>query len=97
MYMLPIGEMAQSSFVASDAIQRALGSGAAISVAVLIVICTFGAVSVNLLTNARVIFLHGTRWKFLFLGRRCSSKISDTGKCSDHTWRGVVFLVTQWF
>jgi len=56
MYMLPIGEMAQSSFVASDAIQRALGSGAAISVAVLIVICTFGAVSVNLLTNARVIF-----------------------------------------
>src|SRR6185369_6242536 len=29
--------------------------------------------------------LHGTRWKFLSLGRRCSSQISDAGKCSDHT------------
>jgi APA family basic amino acid/polyamine antiporter len=56
LYVLPVDEMSRSSLVASDAITKIFGSEGGIFVAVLIVVSTFGAASVNLLTNARVVF-----------------------------------------
>jgi APA family basic amino acid/polyamine antiporter len=56
MYVLPIGEMARSPLVASDATAKVMGAAGGTFIATLIVVSTFGAVSVNLLTNARVVF-----------------------------------------
>ena len=56
LYVLPVDEMAKSPLVASDAIAKIMGSGGGIFIAVLIVVSTFGAASVNLLANARVVF-----------------------------------------
>lgn len=56
MYVLPIDEMAASPLVASDATSKVYGSAGGTIVAILIVTSTFGATSVNLLANARVIF-----------------------------------------
>src|SRR5690349_16948361 len=59
MYVLTIDAMGKSQLVASDAINVVLGNLGGAVVAALIVVSTFGAVSVNLLTNARVIFAMG--------------------------------------
>jgi APA family basic amino acid/polyamine antiporter len=56
LYVLPVDELAGSPTVASDAVARALGSNAGVTIAALIVLSTFGAVSANLLANSRVIF-----------------------------------------
>jgi len=56
MYVLPIDEMAKSPLVATDAVAKIMGSTGGTVVAVLIVVSTFGATSVNLLANARVVF-----------------------------------------
>ncbi len=59
LYALPVDAMAASSFVASDAAEKILGAAAGAVVAALIVLSTFGATNVNLLTNARVVFAMG--------------------------------------
>jgi APA family basic amino acid/polyamine antiporter len=64
-YILPIGVMAHSTLVAADAIQKVLGTAAAGLVSLLIVVSTFGATHVNLLTNARVTFAMGEDGSFL--------------------------------
>jgi len=56
MYVLPIDAMAASPLVASDATAKVFGSAGGTMIAVLIVVSTFGATSVNLLANARVVF-----------------------------------------
>ncbi|HEV8284416.1 MAG TPA: amino acid permease [Chitinophagaceae bacterium] len=56
MYVLPIDEMAKSSLVATDATAKVYGSAGGTIIAILIVVSTFGATSVNLLANARVVF-----------------------------------------
>ena len=56
MYVLPIDAMATSPLVASDATAKVFGSAGGTMIAVLIVVSTFGATSVNLLANARVVF-----------------------------------------
>ncbi|HET9823863.1 MAG TPA: amino acid permease [Chitinophagaceae bacterium] len=56
MYALPIDEMAASPLVASDATTKVYGSAGGMILAVLIVISTFGATSLNLLANSRIIF-----------------------------------------
>jgi len=48
--------MARSPLVASDATAKVMGAAGGTFIATLIVVSTFGAVSVNLLTNARVVF-----------------------------------------
>jgi basic amino acid/polyamine antiporter, APA family len=58
-YVLPIGQIANSSLVAADAMQKVWGVAAAGLVSVLIIISTFGATQVNLLTNARIVFAMG--------------------------------------
>lgn len=79
MYALPVGEMAKSSMVASDAIQKTLGLGAGAAVAGLIVISTFGAVSVNLLTNARVIFSMAEGGNFFSWGAKVHPRFNTPG------------------
>jgi APA family basic amino acid/polyamine antiporter len=56
MYVLPVDEMAKSSLVASDATTKVMGTAGGTVIAILIVVSTFGATSVNLLANARVVF-----------------------------------------
>jgi APA family basic amino acid/polyamine antiporter len=56
LYVLPVDEMAKSPLVASDAISKIMGSSGGTFIAVLIVVSTFGAASINLLANARVVF-----------------------------------------
>src|SRR6266487_4366174 len=56
LYVLAVDEMAKSPLVASDAIAKIMGSGGGTFIAILIVVSTFGAASVNLLANARVVF-----------------------------------------
>jgi APA family basic amino acid/polyamine antiporter len=63
-YILPIGVMAHSTLVAADAIQKVLGTAAAGLVSLMIVVSTFGATHVNLLTNARVTFAMGEDGSF---------------------------------
>jgi len=58
-YVLPVGQIANSSLVAADAMQKVWGVAAAGLVSVLIIISTFGATQVNLLTNARIVFAMG--------------------------------------
>ena len=69
-YVLPIGQIANSSLVAADAMQKVLGVAAAGLVSLLIVISAFGSTQANVLTNARVVFAMGEdgslpRWKAL--------------------------------
>ena len=56
LYVLPVDEMAKSPLVASDATAKVMGATGGTIIAVLIVVSTFGATSVNLLANARVVF-----------------------------------------
>src|SRR5579872_1842006 len=56
LYILPVDQMSHSTLVAADAMQKVLGVAAAGMISLLIVISTFGATHVNLLTNARVVF-----------------------------------------
>jgi basic amino acid/polyamine antiporter, APA family len=58
-YVLPIDKMAQSTIVATDAINVVLGSIGGGIIAGLIVVSTFGGTNANLLANARVVFAMG--------------------------------------
>ena len=70
MYVLPIDTMAVSPLVASDATEKVMGTIGGTIIAVLIVISTFGATNVNLLTNARVVFaMSGTKVFFEWAGK----------------------------
>lgn len=53
-YALPIDEMAQSSLVASDAMEKVLGRKSGTLIAVLIVLSTFGAINGNLMSTTRI-------------------------------------------
>src|ERR1700681_758351 len=56
LYVLPIDVMAKSQLVATDAMEKVMGTTGGSFIALLIVVSTFGATSANLLANARVIF-----------------------------------------
>ncbi|MEN9685722.1 MAG: hypothetical protein RLZZ28_1508 [Bacteroidota bacterium] len=55
-YVLPIDIMAKSPLVASEASAIVFGNAGGTMIAILIAVSCFGSTSVNLLTNARVIF-----------------------------------------
>jgi basic amino acid/polyamine antiporter, APA family len=56
LYVLPVDKIAQSPLVASDAIARALGKTSGAIIAAMIVICSFGAINGNGMSEARVTF-----------------------------------------
>lgn len=78
-YALPVDEMARSPLVASDAIAKIMGSSGGTFVAVLIVICTFGAASANLLANARVVFAMSEAKGFLQWAGKVHPKFKTPG------------------
>lgn len=59
LYVLPVDRMAGSSLVAADAIAIAMGETSGAVVAAMIVICTFGAINGNTMTEARVTYAMG--------------------------------------
>jgi basic amino acid/polyamine antiporter, APA family len=56
LYVLPVDKIAQSPLVASDAIAQALGKTSGAIIAAMIVICSFGAINGNGMSEARVTF-----------------------------------------
>jgi basic amino acid/polyamine antiporter, APA family len=79
MYVLPIDEMAKSPLVASDATAKVTGAAGGTFIAVLIVISTFGATSVNLLANARVVFAMSEARSFFQWGGRVHPRFRTPG------------------
>lgn len=59
LYVLPIDQMAASPLVASDAMRVALGQTSEAIVAVMIVLCTFGAINGNVMATARITYAMG--------------------------------------
>jgi APA family basic amino acid/polyamine antiporter len=79
MYVLPIDDMRKSQLVASDAIKVVFGNVAGGIVAALVVTSAFGATSVNLLANARVIFAMGETKTFFSGVGKVHSKFRTPG------------------
>lgn len=59
LYVLPVEKMAASPLVAVDAIEAAWGHAGSMTVAVLIVVCTLGALNGNLMSTCRVTYAMG--------------------------------------
>lgn len=59
LYVLPVEQMANSQLVAADAMAIALGHTAEAIIAIMIIICTFGAINGNVMATARITFAMG--------------------------------------
>lgn len=59
LYVLPLDKVATSPLVAADAMGVALGQTSEAIVAVMIVICTFGAINGNVMATARITYAMG--------------------------------------
>lgn len=59
LFVLPIGQMAQSQLVAADAMRLAHGNGFALLAGGMIVCCTIGAINANVMATARVTYAMG--------------------------------------
>jgi len=79
MYVLPIGNMAKSTIVATDAINVVLGSIGGGIIAGLIVVSTFGGANANLLANARVVFAMGETKTFFSGAAKVHPKFKTPG------------------
>lgn len=79
LYVLPVDEMAKSPLVASDATAKVMGAAGGNLVAALIVICTFGAASANLLANARVVFAMAEAKSFFSWAGRVHPRFKTPG------------------
>lgn len=70
LFVLPVDRMAASSLVAADAIAVALGDTSGAVIAAMILICTFGAINGNTMTEARVTYAMGRdKLFFAFTGK----------------------------
>ncbi|MEY4903165.1 MAG: hypothetical protein RLZZ292_980 [Bacteroidota bacterium] len=58
-YMLPIADMAQSSFIAASAAQVAWGTTGAALISLMVILSTLGSTNANILSTARVTFAMG--------------------------------------
>jgi basic amino acid/polyamine antiporter, APA family len=56
LYALPVGEMAASPMVATDAATRVIGAGGASLIAALVVLSTFGALNAIVMSDPRIFF-----------------------------------------
>ena len=79
MYVLPVDSMAKSPLVASDATEKVMGTVGATIIAMLIVVTTFGATNINLLTNARVVFAMAESGTFFPWAGRVQPKFNTPG------------------
>jgi basic amino acid/polyamine antiporter, APA family len=78
-YVLPVSTMAVSPLVASDATEKVFGIIGGTIIAMLIVVTTFGATNVNLLTNARVVFAMAETKTFFGWAGRVHPKFQTPG------------------
>lgn len=79
LYVLPVDAMAASPLVAADAIGIAMGETSGAIVAAMIVICTFGAINGNTMTEARVTYAMGKDKLFFPFTGRSHSKYGTPG------------------
>jgi len=78
-YALPLDVMAKSPLVAADATAKVLGNGAGQLIAVLIIVSSFGATNVNLLSNARVVFAMGIDGNFFSWAGKVQARFQTPG------------------
>ena len=88
MYVLPIGEMAQSKLVAADVAQKAIGGLGGAFVAALVMVSTFGTSNGTIMVSARIYFAMA-REKMFF------SRIGDAHP-KYHTPANALFLQAIW-
>ena len=81
-YVIPVGQMAHSSLVAADAMEKVLGVAAAGLVSTLIVISAFGATNSNLLANIRVLFAMGEKGDFFAWSGRVHPRFGTPGNAA---------------
>jgi len=79
LYVLPIDKMAASSLVAVDAIEAAWGHTGSTVVAVLIVVCTLGALNGNLMSTCRVTYAMGQDRNFFSWAGKTNPKYLTPG------------------
>ncbi|HLZ87842.1 MAG TPA: amino acid permease, partial [Puia sp.] len=89
-YVIPVGQMAHSSLVAADAMEKVLGVAAAGFVSVLIVISAFGATNANFLANIRVLFAMGEGGDFFAWGGRVHPRYGTPGNAA--VFMGVISI-----
>ncbi len=65
-YVLPIDQIASSTFVASDATQKVFGLAGGGLIAVLVIVSTFGTTNGNILATARVSFAMAQEKRFFY-------------------------------
>lgn len=78
-YVLPLDIMSKSPLVASDATTKALGIAGGGVIALLIIVSSFGATNVNLLSNARVVFAMGTDGNFFAWAGKVQPRFQTPG------------------
>ncbi len=79
MYVLPMDKMAASPLVASVAAEKIMGVSGGRIIALLIIISTFGATNVNLLTNAWIVFAMGEDGTFFSWAGRVHRRFNTPG------------------
>jgi APA family basic amino acid/polyamine antiporter len=87
LYVLPIEVMAKSPLVASDATAVIMGNTGGIVIAVLIIISCFGALHVNLLAAARVVFAMAKENHFFSAAGEVHPRYQTPGKAV--LWIGI--------
>jgi len=78
-YVLPLDIMSKSPLVASDATTKALGIAGGGIIALLIIVSSFGATNINLLSNARVVFAMGTDGNFFTWAGKVQPRFQTPG------------------
>jgi APA family basic amino acid/polyamine antiporter len=89
-YVLPIGQLAGSAFVASDAAKIAWGAIGGSVIALIVVLSTFGTTNANVLATARVTFAMGKENKWFRWAGKVQPKYQTPGNA---LWLNAVWSV----
>lgn len=89
-YVLPIGKMAGSAFVASDAAKVAWGAVGGTVIALIVIVSTFGTTNANVLATARVTFAMGEENRWFRWAGKVQPKYNTPGNA---LWLNAVWTV----
>jgi APA family basic amino acid/polyamine antiporter len=89
-YVLPVGELAGSSFVASDAATVVWGSIGGGIIALTVIISTFGTTNANILATARVTYALGEQNRWLHWAGKIEPRYHTPGNA---LWLNAVWAV----
>jgi APA family basic amino acid/polyamine antiporter len=87
LYVIPVEAMAKSPLVASDAIAVIMGNTGGVVIAILIIISCFGALHINLIAAARVVFAMSENHDFFPAAGKVHPRYQTPGKAV--LWIGV--------